>query len=47
MRGAVLDDYGLVTCPSAKKAADDFIAESPDFRLLHLLTDQAIISRAT
>jgi predicted O-methyltransferase YrrM len=41
----VLDDYGHTTCPGVKRAADEFIAEFPEFRLWHLLTGQAIISR--
>jgi O-methyltransferase len=41
----VLDDYGFLTCPGVVKAADDFIAARPEFRLLHLLTGQALIVR--
>jgi len=41
----VVDDYGFVTCPGVKQAADEFIAEFPQFRLWHLLTGQAKISR--
>jgi O-methyltransferase len=41
----VVDDYGFVTCPGAKKAVDEFIAARPDFRLLHLLTAQAVLFR--
>jgi predicted O-methyltransferase YrrM len=43
----VIDDYGFLTCPGVKRAADDFIAEYPQFRLFHLLTGQAILSRTT
>ncbi len=39
----VIDDYGFTTCPGAKKAADDFVAEFPEFRMLHLLSGQAIV----
>lgn len=42
----VIDDYGFLTCPGAKRAADQFIAEFPDFRLIHLLSGQAIVFRA-
>jgi predicted O-methyltransferase YrrM len=39
----VIDDYGFLTCPGSKRAADDFIEDHPEFRLFHLLTGQAII----
>lgn len=41
----VIDDYGFVTCPGVKQAADEFVAEFPEFRLWHLLTGQALLSR--
>ncbi|MBA2516043.1 MAG: class I SAM-dependent methyltransferase [Solirubrobacterales bacterium] len=41
----VIDDYGYTTCPGVKQAADEFVAEFPEFRLWHLLTGQAILSR--
>lgn len=41
----VIDDYGFITCPGVKRAADEFVAEFPEFRLWHLLTGQAILSR--
>jgi hypothetical protein len=42
----IVDDYGFLTCPGAKKAVDDFVAENPDFVFLHLLTGQALLIRA-
>jgi cephalosporin hydroxylase len=41
----VVDDYGFVTCPGAKRAVDEFISEHSEFRMIHLLTGQAVISR--
>jgi O-methyltransferase len=41
----IVDDYGVVTCPGAQKAVDDFITANPEFRRLHLLTGQAAIFR--
>ncbi len=42
----VIDDYGFVTCPGVKQAADEFVAEFPEYRLWHLLTGQALLWRA-
>jgi predicted O-methyltransferase YrrM len=40
----VLDDYGFLTCPGAKRAADEFmLSRGRDFRMIHLLTGQAVI----
>jgi O-methyltransferase len=39
----VVDDYGFKTCPGAKRAVDEFVAANPRFRLLHLLTGQAVL----
>lgn len=41
----VVDDYGVLSCPGAERAVDDFVTANPDFRMLHLLTGQAIVSR--
>jgi predicted O-methyltransferase YrrM len=41
----IIDDYGFVTCPGVKRAADEFVAEFPEFRLWHLLTGQAMLTR--
>lgn len=46
-RGGVMivDDYGFVTCPGAKRAVDEFVTATPAFRMLHLLSGQAILFR--
>jgi O-methyltransferase len=41
----VVDDYGFVTCPGAKRAVDEFVALNPAFRLIHLLTGQGVLFR--
>jgi O-methyltransferase len=41
----VIDDYGFVTCPGVKAAADEFVTEHSQYRLWHLLTGQAILWR--
>ena len=42
----VVDDYGVVTCPGAQKAVDDFVRDNPTFSKVHLLTGQALVFRA-
>jgi predicted O-methyltransferase YrrM len=42
----IVDDYGVVTCPGAQKAVDDFVHENPSFSRLHLLSGQAVLFRA-
>jgi hypothetical protein len=41
----VADDYGTTTCEGVKKAVDEFGARNPGFRVLHLLTGQAVITK--
>lgn len=40
----VMDDYGLMTCPGARQAADEF-AKANDLHILELPTGQGIITR--
>lgn len=39
----VVDDYGFTTCAGARKAVDEFVAANSRFRVLHLLTAQAVL----
>jgi O-methyltransferase len=41
----VVDDYGFSTCRGARQAVEEFVAESPHFRKVHLLTGQALLVR--
>jgi O-methyltransferase len=41
----VADDYGTTTCEGVKKAVDEFAVSNPGFRILHLLTGQAVVTR--
>lgn len=41
----IMDDYGFRSCPGARKAADDFMADKPE-RIALLPTGQAIFYRA-
>jgi len=43
-RGGMIlsDDYGFATCPSARKAVDDFFADKPE-SIIELPTGQASI----
>jgi hypothetical protein len=40
----VLDDYGFVTCPGARRAADEFFAARPE-HVVELPTGQAIVTK--
>ena len=41
----VMDDYGTTTCEGVKRAVDEFAASHPGFRVMHLLTGQAVVTR--
>jgi len=41
----VMDDYGTTTCEGVKRAVDEFTASNPGFRVMHLLTGQAVVTR--
>ena len=41
----VMDDYGTTTCEGVKKAMDEFRHVNPGFRVLHLLTGQAVVTK--
>jgi len=41
----VVDDYGSKTCEGVKAAVDEFAAGRADYRLIHLLTSQALLVR--
>jgi O-methyltransferase len=41
----VMDDYGTITCEGVKRAVDEFTASNPGFRVMHLLTGQAVVTR--
>jgi O-methyltransferase len=41
----VMDDYGTTTCEGVKKAVDEFREVNPGFRVLHLLTGQAVVTK--
>jgi predicted O-methyltransferase YrrM len=41
----VMDDYGTTTCEGVKKAMDEFRDVNPGFRVLHLLTGQAVVTK--
>lgn len=41
----VVDDYGTKTCEGVKAAVDEFAAGRTDYRLIHLLTSQALLVR--
>jgi len=39
----VLDDYGSLTCPGVKKAADEFLKEKHHYYIFHMLTGQCLL----
>jgi len=39
----IVDDYGTTTCEGVNKAVDEFAARHANFRVLHLLTGQALV----
>jgi hypothetical protein len=41
----VCDDYGSRACPGARRAMDEFIADKPEARVIHLTTGQGVVSR--
>jgi O-methyltransferase len=41
----VMDDYGTTTCEGVKRAVEEFTASNPGFRVMHLLTGQAVVTR--
>ena len=41
----VADDYGTTTCEGVTKAVDEFGAGNPGFRVFHLLTGQAVVTK--
>ena len=41
----VMDDYGTTTCEGVKKAVDEFREVNAGFRVLHLLTGQAVVTK--
>ena len=41
----VMDDYGTTTCQGVTSAVDEFATANPGFRVLHLLTGQAVVTK--
>jgi hypothetical protein len=41
----VCDDYGFETCPGARRAMDEFFADKPLERIVHLPTGQGVVLR--
>ena len=38
----IVDDYGFVTCPGAKRAVDEFLSSRQNYFSLHFLTGQKL-----
>ena len=47
VQGGILlvDDYGVTSCPGAKRAVDEFVKTAKGFSFMHLLTGQALLTR--
>jgi hypothetical protein len=39
----IVDDYGFITCPGVKKAVDEFVAATPGYFSISLLTGQYLL----
>jgi hypothetical protein len=39
----VVDDYGSITCPGVKRAADEFSSGKPNYSAFHFLTGQCML----
>lgn len=39
------DDYGFTTCPGARRAFDEFVADKPEKSVVHLSTGQGFVTK--